>query len=662
MTFKLRDYQVEAKNKIVSWSKENPDITPTIVACMGSGKTILACSAIETLVKDLGLRVWVLVNREELVDQWQDELKIAAPRLASHGRDVGVIAGSNTQNLFKSIQIVMVQTLTRRLDKINDKFAPHVIICDESHETAFNRVTNKIKVKWPNVKQINLTATPCRHGKAPVQYSDLFPKENWYIVKTAREMIFEGLWKRPIWKSAGDKLGDITTERFSGMKETGGDYDDTSQASVMISLLPYHLKEWQEQGGSNHSCVWFCVNVDHTNKVVAALNDAGRKAVGITGESNKTERAKAIADFKQGKITDLVNCQCLTTGFDAPIASCAVWLRRTLSVGLFNQMAGRVLRKFDGVNEALMLDLAGNLALHPFPELIDWLDFDPCQRMFRDPSLVMCRNCNHRHDAIPNPLHPTDPKHTRWLTGMACFKDGLEISPKNKIVCHSCKEPLYYCQETLEQYSNWLKACAKAKTMGRKPPAYSGSSAGISIGKPTENKNSFLTIETLYEYGIWRISEGGEKPDKPIKDRSEEYRELRIKCSQNFSKKELCDLRFSLLNPEQQEFIYGCSLARLREFTDVLYRYRCAIALAYITDKSPVWAYQVWDKELGGVPKAQIEQALKSIWQGNPDTYEMLEKWLQSKIEETKEHNKKAICRAFLGVLQNLTWSDHNVA
>jgi Type III restriction enzyme, res subunit/Hom_end-associated Hint/Helicase conserved C-terminal domain/LAGLIDADG-like domain len=618
--------------------------------------TAISCNAVDHLVQQ-GKRVWILMDREELIDQWQNELKRFAPNLQSYGRDVGVIMGSSTPMLHRPVQVVMVQTLGRRLDKIPDKYKPDVIAIDEAHCNAFQRVATQLKQRWQNCVQINLTATPVRHGKSPVQYADIFPKETWHVVKTARQMIAAGLWKTPIWKSASDDLAEKTTIRFTGMKETGGDYDDTDQAAVMMDLLPHHLKEWQALGGDKHHCVFFCVNVEHSMQTVKALQALGRKAIAITGESNKLERKRAIEAFKKGEVNDLVNCQCLTTGFDAPIASCAVWLRKTLSTGLFQQMIGRVLRLYDGITEALMLDLAGNLGHHPLPETLDWLDFDPCMRLFRDPKLVMCQQCNHRHDAIPVPLHPSD-RRTTWLTGQACFKDGLEISFNTPITCHSCKYPVYADTETLAAYGLWQKSCRAAKMAGKKQmPTYDRATAGVSIGVSSEKCQTPLTIEILYDLGIWRLSEGGEKPETPIKDRSDEYRELRIRISKRLEEKDLIDLRFELLNERQRKFLIGSHTATLKAIPDHTDRYRAAIGVAYVSNRSIVWAYPYWGDN-GAIPKAETAKAFKSIWSGNPDTYKMLENWLidwQEKHKESGSMKKYGTVTTALKILQGLS-------
>lgn len=652
----LRDYQIEARDKILAWSKSDPAIAHTLVAPMSCGKTAIFSATVGKLVEQ-GKRVWIVVNREELVDQWQAELKRFAPNLASHGRDVGVIMGGVTKMHHRRVQVVMVQTLTRQLKDIQTKYAPDVVGFDESHETAFQRVASALKQKWSHVKQINLTATPVRHGKAPVQYADLFPKDTWHVVKTAKEMVHEGLWKRPIWKSASDALAEKTLIRFSGMKETGGDYDETDQATVMIDLLPQHLQEWQVLGGDHYRCLFFCVNVEHSMQTVAALKALGRKAVAITGQSDKGERKRAIDAFKRGEVDDLVNCQCLTTGFDAPIASCAVWLRKTLSVGLFNQMAGRVLRKYDGSTTALMMDLAGNLGHHQLPETLDWLDFDPCLRLFRDPKLVMCQHCNHRHDAIPTPVHPTD-RRIGWLTGQALFKDGREVSLKTVISCHGCQSPVYADTETLAAYGLWQKSCRAAKMAGKKQmPQYDRATAGVSIGVSGEKCQTPLTIELLYDLGIWRLS-SGEGADVQIKDRSDEYRELRIKIAKRLEEKDLIDLRFELLNDKQRRFLVGSHTATLKAIKDHADRYRAAIGVAYVNNRSFVWAYPYWGEENGAIHKNEIIKAFKNIWQGNPDTFELMEQWLETWCENHKESSnmkKYGAVRDALKILQSLS-------
>ena len=54
----------------------------------------------------------------------------------------------------------------------------------------------------------------------------------------------------------------------------------------------------------------------------------------------------------------------LTTGFNAPAVDLIAMLRPTKSAGLYVQMAGRGTRLSPGKSNCLVLDFAGNVALH----------------------------------------------------------------------------------------------------------------------------------------------------------------------------------------------------------------------------------------------------------------------------------------------------------
>jgi hypothetical protein len=58
----------------------------------------------------------------------------------------------------------------------------------------------------------------------------------------------------------------------------------------------------------------------------------------------------------------------LTEGWDSPEVSCLVLARPTKSLGLYRQMVGRVLRRAEGKTDALILDHAGAVFQHGFPD------------------------------------------------------------------------------------------------------------------------------------------------------------------------------------------------------------------------------------------------------------------------------------------------------
>ena len=98
------------------------------------------------------------------------------------------------------------------------------------------------------------------------------------------------------------------------------------------------------------------------------FNDAHIRAAVILGDTKQEAREMAIAGFRDGTITVLVNYIVATEGLDLPDASCIVIARPTASLALYLQMVGRGLRpKADG-GDCLILDLAANSRIHGLPE------------------------------------------------------------------------------------------------------------------------------------------------------------------------------------------------------------------------------------------------------------------------------------------------------
>ena len=85
----------------------------------------------------------------------------------------------------------------------------------------------------------------------------------------------------------------------------------------------------------------------------------------ITGDTEKKAREKILADFKSGRIKCVINVGVLTTGFDYPGLECILLARSTMSLALYYQMVGRVMRPYkneDGTEkQGWVVDLGGNV-------------------------------------------------------------------------------------------------------------------------------------------------------------------------------------------------------------------------------------------------------------------------------------------------------------
>jgi len=85
----------------------------------------------------------------------------------------------------------------------------------------------------------------------------------------------------------------------------------------------------------------------------------------LTGETKKEERERILSHFKSGKIRCLINVGVLTTGFDYPALEAVLMARSTMSLSLYYQIVGRVMRIFtyaDGTKKkGWFVDMGGNI-------------------------------------------------------------------------------------------------------------------------------------------------------------------------------------------------------------------------------------------------------------------------------------------------------------
>ena len=145
-----------------------------------------------------------------------------------------------------------------------------------------------------------------------------------------------------------------------------GDYQEAAINKVMTDpeLVTQSLKRIIGYGEKRKSVLIFCVSIEHCNIIRMALLENGIVAGIVTGETDKAEREEILSDFKDGKLEYLINCEVLTTGFDATNIDTIICLRPTKSKSLFEQIVGRGVRKAEGKDDCLLVDMGGNLAEH----------------------------------------------------------------------------------------------------------------------------------------------------------------------------------------------------------------------------------------------------------------------------------------------------------
>lgn len=107
------------------------------------------------------------------------------------------------------------------------------------------------------------------------------------------------------------------------------------------------------------SVLVFACSVEHAGILTLVLNQAGRIARCVTGDTPRHERLSVIEAFRAKEVKFLCNVGVLTTGFDAPKINVVCITRPTASPLLYEQMVGRGLRgpKNGGKPYCLVLDV-----------------------------------------------------------------------------------------------------------------------------------------------------------------------------------------------------------------------------------------------------------------------------------------------------------------
>jgi len=364
----LRDYQEKAIADVIEAWKEHRKVC--LVMPTGSGKTRTAVD----FAKRAGSSIMV-VHRKELLDQTIEAYKGA-------GLDVGIIAAGRGFNPTKKHYVAMVQTLARRQQHFKN-WDPGVIIVDEAH-LALAASYDVIFDHYKNSKVLALTATPVRlDGRGLGNRVDKL-----VIGPTIPELVKQGY--------LADYIPYAAPEEFdlSGVKKQMGDFHvgALGQAVDKATYTGNAVAEYKKHLSGKQAIV-FAATVEHGYSVAEAFNKAGIKAAMLEGKTSDEERGTIISLYKAGEIDVLVNVQLFVEGLDIPNCNGVIMLRPTQSLTRYMQSVGRGLRPKSDGSKLIILDHAGNIARHGFPdEDRVWTLADKKKRGGSEPAMGV-KNC-----------------------------------------------------------------------------------------------------------------------------------------------------------------------------------------------------------------------------------------------------------------------------
>ncbi|MEP7009106.1 MAG: DEAD/DEAH box helicase [Acidobacteriota bacterium] len=407
----LADFQKEVQRGILETLQEPLGRRCLVTLPTGGGKTRVAVESIAWWLPDhydrekerahQGAVLW-LAHTEELCEQacacfkqvWEASENVCPMTLirfwGDHLKDL--IAHQSTLLQVLARPNVVVTTPQRLVNLLDGRAqgAAHLlgelipalglIVIDEAHRAAapsYRRILSDLAAER-KVSVIGLTATPFR-----MEYLGDDPEEGTRELRAVFDRLIEprdklgddphqrlqemGVLARPEFETIRTpttiRLPDpptsnlLTEEQLDRLDRVLAIRTDNTarRLAILERLLPLAREP-------HHSILYFGPSVRDAECMAFLLRQQGIPAAVISGVTRDVTRRQVVAEFKQGGIRVLCNCEVLTTGFDAPRVTHVVMARPTVSRVLYEQIVGRGLRgpKFGGTATCAILDCEDN--------------------------------------------------------------------------------------------------------------------------------------------------------------------------------------------------------------------------------------------------------------------------------------------------------------
>lgn len=342
----LRPYQTTARyglNALINARRHPVFVSPT-----GTGKTETAVQTIADRVS-LGYRSFVLTPQIEIFNQWLTAFSRA-------GISAGTITDKGIRGRGRAVYVVMPLSLVNLLPYLPEKFAPDEIWTDEAHHSQASSWA-RIYQHYENASRIGLTATPYRMDNKPLgdYYTDIVQ------TITMKEAITAGYLAEPLI---------IAPQKYADRVQLpDGDISPEEQAEILgkAQIIGDVIKQYSETFAGLPVIAACCTHV-HAQEVTEQFRAAGWQWAHIHSGLSQYDREKILRDIKARRLNGICTVGIGIEGMDIPGLYGLIWLRRTLSLTIFLQFSGRVLRTLPGKKYGIIIDAVGNTFIHGLPE------------------------------------------------------------------------------------------------------------------------------------------------------------------------------------------------------------------------------------------------------------------------------------------------------
>ena len=375
----LRPYQKQLIDDVGYEYSEGRRRVCAVAPC-GAGKTIMtAWMARGTALS--GRRAIFMVHRQELIEQ-------TSATFTAMGIRHGLIAAGAAKEYDLPVQIASVQTLIHRLSQMQ---APDLLICDECHHIVANTY-RKIVDQFSSSYVLGVTATPERIGGQGL--GEIF--QSLVLGPSAADLIAAGNLTPYDYYAPPTKFDPAAAHVRFGEYVKNDLLRQIDDADVIGDIV----KNYKNLADGKRA-ICYCINRAHSEHIAESFRAAGIPALHIDGETHKAVRARAIEDFRTGRLQILCNAELLGEGFDVPAMEAVILARPTASLTLYIQQSMRPLRP-DPKNpekRAVIIDHVGNVFRHGMPDEEREWSLETKKRKPRATAIKVCPAC---YTAVPS--------------------------------------------------------------------------------------------------------------------------------------------------------------------------------------------------------------------------------------------------------------------
>lgn len=352
MSFKPRQYQTEAIERAIDFFHEKKKYNGIEILPTGSGKSVV----IANIAKELESKTLILQPSKEILEQ-------NFKKFLSYGFRAGIYSASAGMKFIDNVTFATIGSIAKK-HHLFEKFKN--IILDECHSVnASDGMYRDFIKSFDHVKVLGLTATPYRlasaSGGAELRFLTrtsprIFNKVLYHV---QNDVLFDAGHLAPLEYFSMD----VIDRTMLDMNSSGTDFTDASLRAYYRKVdMPSKTIDYANRIlKKRRNLLVFCSLVEEAMTVAKGIPGS----VVLTGDTDKKVRERILAEFTTGKIRCVINVGVLTTGFDYPALEAVLISRSTMSLAIYYQIIGRVMRPYtypDGTKKVgWVIDLGGNI-------------------------------------------------------------------------------------------------------------------------------------------------------------------------------------------------------------------------------------------------------------------------------------------------------------